>query len=64
MWENYNPPKEYISPCISVCRLNRNGICKGCGRTEKEIREWPKYHMHKRMQIMKRLGYGQRRSKR
>jgi predicted Fe-S protein YdhL (DUF1289 family) len=44
-----------ISPCVSVCRLSKDGICEGCGRTKKEIREWIEYSDKKRTAIMKRL---------
>lgn len=29
-----------ISPCVSICRLDSTGICIGCYRSVKEIREW------------------------
>ena len=51
----------YISPCKQICRLNKDDVCVGCGRTKKEITEWPKYHYYQRMKIMERLGYGKRR---
>lgn len=28
------------SPCISVCQMDENGYCIGCGRTIDEIRGW------------------------
>jgi hypothetical protein len=28
------------SPCTGVCRLDRNDVCRGCGRTLDEIAEW------------------------
>jgi uncharacterized protein len=51
----------YVSPCRQVCRLNKDDICVGCGRTKKEISEWSTYHYYQRMKIMERLGYGKRR---
>ena len=53
----------YVSPCRQVCKLNRDDVCVGCGRTIKEITEWPKYHHYQRMKIMERLGYGRRRGR-
>lgn len=54
----------YVSPCQSKCKIEqKTNICVGCGRTLKEISEWSGYHHHQRMKIMKRLGYGQRRSR-
>jgi len=29
------------SPCISVCELDENNICKGCFRSLEEIGQWP-----------------------
>ena len=54
----------YITPCLSICRMDRNDICVGCGRTIKEIQKWPRMHYYERMKIMKRLGYGNRRKRR
>jgi predicted Fe-S protein YdhL (DUF1289 family) len=31
---------EVPSPCVNVCELNRFAICKGCGRTAREIEQW------------------------
>jgi len=28
------------SPCISVCKLNAQNICSGCGRSVAEISAW------------------------
>jgi hypothetical protein len=28
------------SPCISVCEMGPDGLCKGCLRTIEEIVEW------------------------
>jgi predicted Fe-S protein YdhL (DUF1289 family) len=29
------------SPCTGVCRLDAQGVCRGCGRVLSEIAEWP-----------------------
>lgn len=30
------------SPCIAICSTAQgDAVCKGCGRTEAEIRDWP-----------------------
>jgi hypothetical protein len=31
---------EPVSPCCQVCRLDRDDVCIGCGRTAREIRDW------------------------
>ena len=47
--------KKILSPCVSVCRIDADNICEGCGRTIKEIREWSIYSDKRRSIIMKRL---------
>ena len=47
--------KTIISPCVSVCRLDTEEVCIGCGRTRKEIREWTFYSDRRRVTIMQRL---------
>jgi len=52
----------YISPCVSVCSVNRETrLCTGCGRSIDQITNWTKYTQEERMNIMKDLGYGKRR---
>ncbi|MBA8883900.1 hypothetical protein EV148_102241 [Dokdonella fugitiva] len=29
-----------LSPCIGVCRLDRDGLCEGCLRSGDEIARW------------------------
>ena len=29
-----------VSPCIGVCRLDRDGYCEGCLRSGDEIARW------------------------
>lgn len=29
------------SPCIGLCRLDKNKVCIGCYRTSDEIASWP-----------------------
>ena len=54
----------YITPCVQVCRIDvESKVCRGCGRTIDEIREWMSYTEEERMAIMKRLGYGKRRKR-
>ena len=47
--------KKIKSPCISICKLDSNKICKGCGRTKKEIKNWSKFSNEKREEIMERI---------
>ena len=32
--------EKIASPCISLCRLDDQDICKGCYRTSEEIQTW------------------------
>jgi len=29
-----------VSPCVSICVLDRDDICTGCHRSGEEIRDW------------------------
>jgi len=53
----------YVTPCVSICKIE-DGKCTGCGRTLEEIAKWRSYSDEERLDIMKRLGYGIRRTKR
>jgi len=46
-----------ITPCIKKCKLER-GICIGCKRSLKEIKEWSSYSEQKRKEIMDKLCMG------
>jgi predicted Fe-S protein YdhL (DUF1289 family) len=55
----------YISPCVQICQIDKETrLCKGCGRTIDEIREWTRYTEEERMVVMRRLGYGRRKKHR
>ena len=45
------------SPCISICtfKSHTERICIGCGRSQKQIRNWARYDVEMREKIMKRL---------
>jgi hypothetical protein len=54
----------YITPCRQICKIDIElKTCIGCGRTIDEIREWTSYTEEERMKIMRRLGYGKRKSR-
>ena len=40
------------SPCINVCRLNKDRVCEGCLRTRDEIVEWRASHDVRRREIL------------
>tara|TARA_B100000900_G_scaffold306988_1_gene265617 strand:+ start:892 stop:1158 length:267 start_codon:yes stop_codon:yes gene_type:complete len=33
---------EIVSPCVSLCGVNEDGFCPGCGRTLEERKIWKK----------------------
>ncbi len=41
------------SPCISVCVLNEEDICKGCYRSAREITDWNTLDNSQKRTIMK-----------
>jgi len=47
---------EVKSPCVSVCLLDLNGICQGCGRTQEEIAKWWDMTNDEKQQVLDRLG--------
>ena len=44
-----------ISPCIHVCKLDKEDVCVGCGRTMREISEWFKMTEEQREEVFERL---------
>lgn len=47
---------EIPSPCIGICRLEReSGLCTGCMRTAEEIAAWPYADNAERLAIVQRL---------
>jgi uncharacterized protein len=49
-------PATIPSPCIGVCRLDRDsGLCEGCLRTASEIAAWPYASDPERLAIVGRL---------
>jgi uncharacterized protein len=40
------------SPCIGVCELDSNGLCRGCLRTGAEIGGWLGFTDEQRAQLM------------
>ena len=43
------------SPCINVCELNGQGLCRGCLRTTREIALWSSLSDEQRELIMQNL---------
>jgi predicted Fe-S protein YdhL (DUF1289 family) len=47
----------HSSPCVGICSATALGdsICKGCGRTAEEVRDWNGYSNATKERINKRL---------
>lgn len=47
----------WSTPCVGVCTATALGdpICKGCGRTAEEVRDWNKYPPERKQAINERL---------
>ncbi len=43
------------SPCIGVCTLDSDFVCRGCGRTIEEILHWREYTDIEKREINTRL---------
>lgn len=44
------------TPCIGVCSVSQgDDMCRGCGRTLDEIRDWGKYDDNRRDTLMAQL---------
>lgn len=43
------------NPCVSLCKLDDDGVCLGCGRTKPEIKAWKALPDEQRHDINMRL---------
>lgn len=43
------------SPCVSICTLDDDDVCVGCGRSLDEITQWSAYPKEKQWQIIDEL---------
>jgi len=42
-------------PCIDVCEFNKKAICKACGRTRQEKKEWKQLSPEQKQAIWTRI---------
>jgi predicted Fe-S protein YdhL (DUF1289 family) len=48
--------KKIESPCIDICKMDKNtGLCKGCLRTKEEIKNWKKITRSERRAIVETI---------
>lgn len=50
-------PPTTQSPCIKVCQLDLDNVCRGCGRTIDEIRDWRDMTPSQRIAVNQRIGF-------
>lgn len=43
------------NPCVSLCKLDDDGVCLGCGRTKPEIKAWKTLPDEQRHDVNMRL---------
>ena len=41
-----------LSPCVGVCALDDDGLCRGCHRTTAEIARWSQMNDDERLRLM------------
>lgn len=42
-------------PCIDICEFNKKDICKACGRTRQEKKEWKRLSDDEKQAICQRI---------
>lgn len=45
------------SPCVKICQLDLDDMCRGCGRTLDEIRRWSTMTAAERITVNQRLRF-------
>ena len=43
------------NPCVSLCKLDDDGVCLGCGRTKPEMKAWKTLPDEQRHDVNMRL---------
>ena len=43
------------SPCVNVCELDSDFVCKGCSRTIEEILKWREYTEVEKQNVLDRI---------
>lgn len=50
-WTPVAPPP-MLTPCIGVCELGTDGLCRGCFRSGDEIAGWTRFSDAERRRLM------------
>lgn len=43
------------SPCVHICVLDKQDVCRGCYRTREEIANWQKYTNKEKQAVINRI---------
>jgi len=43
------------SPCVDICELDTDFVCKGCGRSIEEVLKWPEYTDEQKQEVLDRI---------
>ena len=43
------------NPCTDVCKYDQEKVCKGCGRTRAEVKDWKSFSDEKKDAINRRV---------
>jgi len=43
------------NPCIDICKYDGDKVCKGCGRTRAEVKDWKSFSDEKKDAINRRV---------
>lgn len=43
------------NPCIDICKFNKKKICKACGRTQQEKKQWKEMSKQDKHQVWLRI---------
>lgn len=41
-----------LSPCMSICALDEQNVCIGCGRTGMEVSYWGRFNNEQKRQVL------------
>jgi len=50
-----NSSESIDSPCVNICELDSDFVCKGCGRTIEEVLKWAEYTDEQKLAVLNRL---------
>jgi len=54
-FEKLESSLDVASPCIGICTLDENKLCRGCGRTDDEIASWMFLSYNEKQQVIDQL---------